>query len=250
MRFLRKRGIAMADGDIKALQGQIDSLKAELALRTESAEKLFNSKNESMDKRLSGHIKFFNVVFISLAGVIGLITIVSAFYGKYAIKNWMKDIASVKIQTMVDDSKKDLEASIATMKKNIEFNFWYSSGEVKLAMDEFGIASVFFKKALPNAPNDSSASYTHNYIGAIYNNVGNYNKALEEYNESIRLKPDNPLSYINRASVYLDLNQKGNADKDYNMAKELIKEEKIESSRAFHNKQIEKLNLKERIGRN
>ncbi len=66
---------------------------------------------------------------------------------------------------------------------------------------------------------------------------------MEEYNESIRLKSDNPLTYINRASILRSLNQKEEAYQDYNMAKELIKEEKVETTKEFYNEQIKRLNL-------
>ena len=134
----------MADGDMKALEEQIKALKSELALRSESAEKLFNSKNESMDKRLSSHIKLFNIVYIALAGVITMITVIltifSASYIKKTAKFYADKNTSEAIQPIIDKYKKDLDGRIDNMENKIEFNYWYKIGEKEFESKDYANA--------------------------------------------------------------------------------------------------------------
>ncbi len=240
----------MTDGDTKALQGQIDSLKAELALRSESAEKLCNSKNESMDKRLSYHIKYINIVHISLASFIAIVTICLTVFSVSYIKrkaNLYADKSAQKaVKDVVDRYEVNLVERIDSMEKDIKFNYWYSQGTSEYSNNNKSpIVIDFMQKALLFASDNASASYAHNHIGGVYGKMGDYNHALEEYDESIKLKSDNPLSFINRAKIHSLLNHKDEAQKDLDMARILIKEDKDERSKAFHNKVIEKYKLKE-----
>lgn len=73
----------MADGDTKALQGQIDSLKAELALRSESA-----------NNRITENVKFFKIIFTVLGGILGFaaiaIPVITYLVTSSVITQWAK----------------------------------------------------------------------------------------------------------------------------------------------------------------
>jgi tetratricopeptide (TPR) repeat protein len=124
--------------------------------------------------------------------------------------------------------------------KQFSFDDWYYKGAGEFANRNYPEAIISFKKALPNAPDDASASYTHNYIGASYGRLGRFKEALENYNESIKFEPNNPLPYTNKAYIYLILKKKEEAEKEINMVKELIKKESVSlETKAFIEKQIE-----------
>jgi len=54
--------------------------------------------------------------------------------------------------------------------------------------------------------------------GVAYSELGQYQKALEDFNQSIRLKPDYSYSYFNRGNVYNIFGQYDQAIEDYNRA--------------------------------
>jgi Flp pilus assembly protein TadD/tRNA A-37 threonylcarbamoyl transferase component Bud32 len=57
-------------------------------------------------------------------------------------------------------------------------------------------------------PRDDSA---HTNLGVLYDQIGQFEKALDEALEVLRLRPDQPISYPNVASFYLDLNRPAEA---------------------------------------
>lgn len=58
-----------------------------------------------------------------------------------------------------------------------------------------------FTKALNKAPNDYSKAFSLNYRGTAYTKLGDNEKALSDFDESTKLKPDNPRPYHNRAAI-------------------------------------------------
>ena len=57
-----------------------------------------------------------------------------------------------------------------------------------------------------------------NNRGIVYNKLGQYQLAIEDYNEAIRIKPDFPVFYLNRGNSYKELSQYQLAIEDYNKA--------------------------------
>jgi tetratricopeptide (TPR) repeat protein len=174
---------------------------------------------------------YYSVVTFIVLAFIAALSLTIGFFGRSTVENWAKKDATQYIEERT--------------KSSLEFNDLYSRGAGEFLDRKYEKAIDSFTRALDKAPDDASASYTYNYLGSAYSNINKNKKALDEYNKSIRLKSDNPLSYINRADTFRRLNQKGEAYKDYNMAKELIKREKVEKLKIFYNEQIERLNLKE-----
>jgi len=71
---------------------------------------------------------------------------------------------------------------------------------------------------MPKIP--KSASAYHN-IGIIYAELGQYQTAIDYYNEAIGLKPDYADAYYNRALVYFEIGDKNAGCRDVQKACEL-----------------------------
>ena len=57
--------------------------------------------------------------------------------------------------------------------------------------------------------------------GFTYDNLGQYEKAIQDYDEAIRLDPQDALAYYNRGVAYYQLGQQEQADRDFAKAQEL-----------------------------
>ena len=66
----------------------------------------------------------------------------------------------------------------------------------------------------PN-PNDATALFTR---GIAYDNLGEYDLAIQEYDQAIRLKPSDPRAYYNRGLDYANKSQFERAIQDYDQA--------------------------------
>lgn len=69
-------------------------------------------------------------------------------------------------------------------------------------------------RLLPSAPAYSDR-------GVTYTNLGKYERAIQDFDEAIRLKPSNALYYTNRAVAYADLGQFARAIEDNDEALKL-----------------------------
>jgi protein O-mannosyl-transferase len=58
---------------------------------------------------------------------------------------------------------------------------------------------------------------TYNLRGGAYNNISQYQRAIEDYNEAIRLKPYSAIFYTNRGVAYENLGQHERALDDFNL---------------------------------
>jgi tetratricopeptide (TPR) repeat protein len=68
--------------------------------------------------------------------------------------------------------------------------------------------------ALKAASIDSRKAEPHNYLGTIYYHLGNFPKSLNHVNQALVLDPNNYNSFMNRAHIYLKLNEVDNACDD------------------------------------
>ena len=57
--------------------------------------------------------------------------------------------------------------------------------------------------------------------GITYNKIGDYNRAIQDYDKAIEIQPDNAKIYYNRGEVLLHLNEMGKAKADLITAKEM-----------------------------
>jgi tetratricopeptide (TPR) repeat protein len=125
---------------------------------------------------------------------------------------------------------------------------WYYKGVGEHINGKYDEAIISFKRVLDKTPDDTFASYTYNYIGASYGKAGNDTEALKNYTESIRLKPNNPLPFLNRGDVYRRSGQKDKAYEDLNTASGLIEREKINpKTKVFYNELLKMLENNLRI---
>ncbi len=150
------------------------------------------------------------------------------------------------------DSSKQLQDTVGVLKQYAEtlpkvktpdvysFDDWYYKGAGEFLNKKYPEAIDSFKKALPNAPDDASAAYTHNYIGAAYANIGNDKESLKNFIKAIEFKPNNPLSHLNKARIHINSGEIQVAEDEIEMVKDLFKEGKVnEGEKAFIEKEIE-----------
>jgi len=74
----------------------------------------------------------------------------------------------------------------------------------------------------------------YNNRGAIYNGLGNYRQAIEDFNRAIEIKPDLAMAYNDRGIVYKGLGNYRQAIEDYNRALEI----KPDYAEAYNNRGI------------
>ena len=63
-----------------------------------------------------------------------------------------------------------------------------------------------------------SLAYVFNNRGASYRNLNQYNRAIEDYDQAIKIKPEDADAYVNRGISYAAMNQHDLAIEDYDLA--------------------------------
>ena len=71
----------------------------------------------------------------------------------------------------------------------------------------------------PSGSTRSTLAYINR--GVSYADLGEYERAIEDYDEAIRLDPQSARAYINRGNAYDGLGKSEEAERDYAKAKEL-----------------------------
>jgi protein O-mannosyl-transferase len=105
-------------------------------------------------------------------------------------------------------------------------------GMAMFAEGKFEEAIVHFSNA--HRMTNYAKAYIYLNRGNAYNKLGQYQSALEDYNNAIRLKPDYAITYNSRATVYGQLNQYQRALDDYKNAIRL----KPDYADAYNNRAI------------
>jgi tetratricopeptide (TPR) repeat protein len=210
----------MADDDIKALeaeikalkdkidkqgtaflQGQINSLKTGLALRSESTKESFNSKNESTNQRITTHRNCLYLILI-------LFPIIGFFVGKDFIKKTVstsvEKSVEKKTQPIIDKYKKDLDVRITTMGNRIEFNYWYKVGEKEFEYGDYASAVKSFTKALEKNPNHV---YAVGVRGIAYTRLGMMKEAIVDLDKAIDIKEDYAIAYGYKGLAHFGLRE-------------------------------------------
>jgi tetratricopeptide (TPR) repeat protein len=77
--------------------------------------------------------------------------------------------------------------------------FYYRSGVGSLGKDDYDKAISDFTEAIRLSPNYGHA---YNNRGNAYCGQRNFDKAISDYTEAIRLNPNNALAYYNRGVAY------------------------------------------------
>jgi|SanBayMetagenome_1026888.scaffolds.fasta_scaffold11119_1 tetratricopeptide (TPR) repeat protein len=96
---------------------------------------------------------------------------------------------------------------------------YYNRGNVYYDLGEKQKALEDYNQALKLDPN---LAYAYNGRGNVYYyNLGENQKALEDYNQALKLDPNFAVSYNGRGNVYYNLGEKQKALEDYNQALKL-----------------------------
>src|ERR1019366_992280 len=90
---------------------------------------------------------------------------------------------------------------------HIESNYYLLTGELEKAVETFEL----FKQAYPRDVSN---------LGNTYGQLGNWEKALEEIQEAVRLAPNNGNAYAALGSAYASLNRLDEAEAVYKQAEE------------------------------
>lgn len=255
------------------LQGQIDSLKAELALRLESTEKVINTKIDSTEKicneknkstnvRITSNVKYFGITFGIVAFLITIaIPGITYWVSSTKITDWAKnnlrEIAKEEVQRSIsginfnDMAKEMLGMAIESERHGdsksstdipSKYDEWYQKGESALKNGNYSNAITFFTNTLKMTSDSTITAYSHQGIGIASSVLGRYAEALNSFSKAIDYKPDYGLAYNNRGYIYTRLGQNDEAFEDYNFAIKLFINE-----RDYKNAEMVIRNMKNRL---
>ena len=76
-------------------------------------------------------------------------------------------------------------------------------------------AILYLSNAIKIQPNDAEIYYNR---GVAYENLGQYQPAIKDYNQAISLKPAYSEAFYNRGTLYSEIGQYQQAIEDYNKA--------------------------------
>ena len=86
------------------------------------------------------------------------------------------------------------------------------------------LGCVLFAVALVGCgggPSEAEKAITYSNRGLASYNLGQYERAIQDYDQAIRLDPQNALAYYGRGLVYKELDKSTEAELDIAKAKEL-----------------------------
>jgi tetratricopeptide (TPR) repeat protein len=92
---------------------------------------------------------------------------------------------------------------------------YYDRGVAHSRMGQYNRAIDSYSQSISLNPNDYQA---FNNRANAYANSGQYRRAIEDWTEAMLLNPDSAQPFYNRANAYLDLGQHEDAIKDYDAA--------------------------------
>jgi tetratricopeptide (TPR) repeat protein len=76
-------------------------------------------------------------------------------------------------------------------------------------------AIVYLSNAIKLQPNDAEIYYNR---GVAYDNLGQYQSAIKDYNQAIQLRPGYAEAFYNRGTIYSEIGQYQRAIEDFNQA--------------------------------
>jgi tetratricopeptide (TPR) repeat protein len=101
---------------------------------------------------------------------------------------------------------------------------WHVEQGIAFEQGDYEAAMLEYDEAIRLDPEYARAYYDR---GTIYSTLGQYEQAILEYDEAIRLDPKDVWAFGNRGSAYLDLGQYQRALQDYDEAIRLDPEEAL-----------------------
>ena len=248
----------LLEQQIKLFELEKKGLAKEKALLAEKNAKLdeeYKKKHEELDEQYENKYLVLKKELSNKEKVVDKIVNLR-FYLKGERLDLKMPLPKETLGETPEETAKNLQQylnALTQVKTETEYSFddWYYKGAAEFDTGKYKEAIDSFKKALPNSSDDAGTSYTYNYIGAAYQRQGKDEEALKEYDKSIKLKPDNPLPYTNKAFIYLRHNRIDDAEEEINLAIKWIKEEKVEErQKPFFNDLIKRLKKKLEDARN
>lgn len=100
------------------------------------------------------------------------------------------------------------------------YNGYNNLGAIYYLRGQYEDALVMHKRAIEIQPSEEAYSN----LGTDYFYTGRYEKAVESYRSAITISPNNDLYYINLGDAYLRQGRKGDADEQYEKARQLLVE--------------------------
>jgi len=102
--------------------------------------------------------------------------------------------------------------------ENILSKVFMSAGENLSSLGYSEYSMEYFKNAGENA---EIAKEAHNNLAILYEKMGNFQEALNEYEKALKTDNDNDILHYNLANLYMKMNKKEDAKKYYLKAHEL-----------------------------
>ncbi len=97
---------------------------------------------------------------------------------------------------------------------------------------------------------DPHNDYYYRALGVIFQKIGDNERALRQFSYAVRINPASPHAYVNRAEIYLSLDQYAEAEKDLRQALEHIPPQEQQLSQkawALYRVVAAQKNLKEKM---
>ncbi len=108
-----------------------------------------------------------------------------------------------------------------------ESGFWRIMGQIHMQRQEYENAEESLRKSIKLDGEDSTPHY---YLGRLYSKIGNHNAALAEYNEALRIEPEQPLYAYAKAKTLIEAEKREEAAK---IAKQMISRD-ARSAEGYH----------------
>ncbi|BBC23399.1 CHAT domain-containing tetratricopeptide repeat protein [Pseudanabaena sp. ABRG5-3] len=134
-----------------------------------------------------------------------------------------------------------LEPELPTSDRSLSANEYFNRALEKSKKGDKNGAITDYNEAIRLNPNNSITYYNR---GVAKYDLGDKNGAITDYNEAIRLNPNNSITYYNRGVAKYDLGDKNGAITDYNEAIRL----NSNYDKAYDNRGFVKYNLGDKNG--
>lgn len=131
-------------------------------------------------------------------------------------ESWVNQATTLWIEGKCTDPNKAIEYLTNAIKLQPDYAGAYGvRGSIFEQIGQYQEAINDYNEAIRLKPDYAVAFHSR---GLAYDNLGQYQRAIEDYNQAIRLKPDDAVAYHNRGLAYDNLGQHQRAIEDYNEA--------------------------------
>jgi tetratricopeptide (TPR) repeat protein/predicted membrane-bound spermidine synthase len=135
-------------------------------------------------------------------------------FNEYYLLRYFKKLNFKSFVSWITGLSKSDSASVGPffIRNNSYADAYNSSGTAYAKLGQSQRAIEDFNQAIRLQPDDAMA---YNNRGAVYCSIGQYQLAIEDYNQAIRLQPDDVMAYNNRGAAYYSIGQYQSAIEDY-----------------------------------